>query len=68
MYRQNAMEVHYRLHQQVAFKPEFFERWLLLFKETLDAEFDGPVAALAWKRAKGIADLMQFKMLGSTNS
>jgi hemoglobin len=64
-YRRNAMDIHYQLHRQSPFRAEFFERWLQLFKETLDAHFEGPRASLAWKRAKGIADLMKFRMLGN---
>lgn len=63
-YRRNAMEVHYQLHHKEPFRQEFFDRWLKLFRETLDELYQGPVADLAWKRAKGIADLMAFRMLG----
>lgn len=63
-YRRNAMDVHYQLHQKEPFRREFFDRWLFLFKETLDEMFEGPRAGLAWKRGKSIADLMAFRMLG----
>ncbi|MCR6719927.1 MAG: group III truncated hemoglobin [Chitinophagaceae bacterium] len=63
-YRRNAMDVHYQLHNKEPFRKEFFDRWLQLFRETLDELYEGEKATLAWKRAKGIADLMAFKMLG----
>ncbi|MBL7757238.1 MAG: group III truncated hemoglobin [Chitinophagaceae bacterium] len=62
VYRKNAMEVHYILHQKTTFKAEHFERWLLLFRTSVQLLFSGPRADLAIKRAEGIAGLMQHKM------
>lgn len=63
-YRRNAMDIHYQLNKKEPFRKEFFDRWLQLFRETLNELFEGEKAELAWKRARGIADLMAFKMLG----
>ena len=51
-YQGNPMEVHQRLHQKVALKGEFFERWLSLFHQTIDEHFAGLVAEEAKNRSK----------------
>ncbi|MFN4314949.1 MAG: group III truncated hemoglobin [Chitinophagaceae bacterium] len=67
VYRRNAMDVHYQLHQKVAFRKEYFERWMLLFETTVSRMFTGPRASLAIKRAQGIAALMEYRMLGNSD-
>lgn len=62
VYRKNAMEVHYVLHQKTTFTAGHFERWLLLFRTSVQILFSGPRASLAIRRAEGIAGLMQHKM------
>jgi len=62
VYRKNAMEVHYILHQKTTFTAAHFERWLLLFRSSVQALFRGAKADLAIKRAEGIAGVMQYKM------
>lgn len=62
VYQKNAMEVHYQLNEKFPLEPRHFEAWLRLFNTTLDVMYAGPVAALAKKRAAGIAGLMSFKM------
>ncbi|MFT3677116.1 MAG: group III truncated hemoglobin [Chitinophagaceae bacterium] len=62
VYRKNAMEVHYILHQKTTFTTAHFERWLLLFRSSVQTLFRGPRADLAIKRAEGIAGVMQYKM------
>lgn len=62
VYRKNAMEVHYILHQKTTFTAAHFERWLLLFRSSVQTLFRGPRADLAIKRAEGIAGVMQYKM------
>lgn len=65
VYRRNAMDLHYILHQKEPFRKEYFDRWLMLFKSTVSALHSGKRAQLAIKRAEGIAALMQFRMLGN---
>lgn len=62
VYKQNAMEAHYRLHEKYPLRKEHFDAWLQLFFKTVDEKFSGPVSDLAKKRAEGIADLMLLKM------
>ena len=66
VYRKNAMEVHYELNKKIPLQKIHFETWLTLFYQTVDGLFEGANADLAKKRAKSIADVMQFKM-GATN-
>ena len=66
VYKNNAMEVHYKLHAVFPLQKKHFDAWLMLFNLTLDEMFTGPVTALAKKRAAGIAGLMEFKMKNSS--
>jgi len=62
IYTRNAMLPHFKLNEQVNFKPEHFERWLSLFDETVKENFSGKRADLACARAKSIAAIMQVKL------
>ncbi|MDO9374433.1 MAG: group III truncated hemoglobin [Bacteroidota bacterium] len=68
VYKRNAMEVHYDLHKKIPLKKIHFDSWMRIFVETIDELYEGPIATLAKKRAKSIADLMQFKMNGMKNT
>jgi hemoglobin len=57
-YKTNVTEKH--LHMPL--KPEHFERWLHLFKETIDESFSGENAELAKQRAGIIAWTIGEKM------
>jgi hemoglobin len=48
-YKGGAFGVHGRLHQKAAggLQKEHFERWLVLWCQTVDELYDGPVAAAA---------------------
>ena len=61
-YSRNAMGVHYTLNRKVPLEEKHFQRWLLLFFETVDDLFAGEIATMAKKKAKSIGSLMQFKM------
>ena len=65
VYKKNAMEVHYELNKRFPLQKVHFETWLTLFCQTVDELFEGAKADLAKKRAKSIADVMQFKMAGT---
>lgn len=62
VYKNNAMEVHFRLHDRHPLKPEHFTRWMALFEWTVNNNFEGPVAEEALKRAHSIAGIMAFKI------
>ena len=66
VYKNNAMEVHYKLHTVFPLHKKHFDAWLMLFNLTLDEMFTRPVTQLAKKRAAGIAGLMEFKMNNTT--
>jgi hemoglobin len=61
-YHRNAMEPHFDINRKYPLRKIHFERWLQLFSETVNNNFEGTVAALAITRAKGIAGIMQIKM------
>lgn len=50
-YQGNPMEVHRRLHEKERLTEAHFERWLSLFRETVDENFAGMVAEDAKSRA-----------------
>ncbi len=62
-YKGNAMQVHQHIHQLSAFKDEHFERWLLLFTQTVNQFFAGDKAELAKQRAISIATMMKLKTI-----
>jgi|SRR5688572_25057085 len=54
-YQGNPIEPHIKLNQKIELKKEFFDRWLLLFKETVDENFTGKTAEEAKNKAMLIA-------------
>ena len=54
-YQGNPMEPHRRLNQKVQLKKEFFNRWVELFRSTVDEYFSGIVAEEAKNKAELIA-------------
>lgn len=63
LYRGNVLEAHQRIHQLSAFRKEHFDRWVFLFKGTVDELYAGEKAELAKQRAESIATIMKIKML-----
>jgi|SRR5690606_11048908 len=57
-------------HIKLPIQKEHFERWLLLFNETLQTEFSGEVAKEASWRAQKMAEMFQMKLeyMDQTNS
>lgn len=57
-YKGGAFGVHGRLHQKAAggLRQEHFERWLVLWCQTVDELFDGPIAAAAKVHALRVAN------------
>ncbi|RYG50595.1 MAG: group III truncated hemoglobin [Chitinophagaceae bacterium] len=62
VYRKNAMEKHFEVNRLIPLTRVHFDAWLGLFTGTIDDLFEGPVAELAKKRARSIADIMLLKM------
>jgi len=63
-YSGNTLGVHYTINKKIRLEKPHFERWMELFTTTVDTYFEGPVATMTKKKARSIADLMQFKMQG----
>jgi len=61
-YRKNVMEVHQHISSLSNIKNEHLDRWLLLFRQTMDEFFTGEKAELAKQRAQSIATLMDLKL------
>ena len=49
-------------HLSLPIKKEHFERWLKLFHQTVDENFQGELALEAKKRASNIAQIFSFKI------
>ena len=55
----NPLEVHRQLHLRSAFEPKHFSRWLELFEQCVDAEFEGVRADFIKMRVHAIANRFQ---------
>jgi len=62
-YEGNPLQTHKKLHHFKGLSSEAFDRWLLLFYQTVDELFEGEKAELAKQRALSIATVMQVKIL-----
>lgn len=61
-YSGNPMQAHLRIHERQPLTDDHFNRWLLLFRQTLDERFAGDNTELAWQRAQSIATVMRIRM------
>lgn len=59
-YKGNPMRIHKLLHEMHPLKKEDFEKWLVLFCETIDELFVGDRAELAKSRAQSVATSIQL--------
>lgn len=64
VYKGNPMTKHIVLDQKTRLEQVHFDRWITLFKSTIDAHFSGPKANEAKERATSIALLMQHQIKG----
>ena len=62
VYDGNPMRVHFPLNQIVALEEHHFDRWLSLWQETLEENFEGENVETAMLRAQNIARIMSYKM------
>ncbi|HLI92156.1 MAG TPA: group III truncated hemoglobin [Puia sp.] len=67
-YSGNPMATHLELNALTPLKKAHFDRWLQLFRETIDENFEGEVAERARQRSLSIATIMQMKIIGDRNS
>jgi hemoglobin len=61
-YKANAMEKHFKLHDDSPIKQSHFDQWLTLFIEAVDKDFSGEIADKAKLRAQQVAGLMAHQM------
>ncbi|MFK7971846.1 MAG: group III truncated hemoglobin [Bacteroidia bacterium] len=61
-YRGNPMIKHIHLHRKAQMEEAHFERWITLWKATVNEHFEGEIATKAIVRATTIKDLMQWKV------
>lgn len=66
-YKGNPMTKHIVLSKKEPMTSEHFERWLLLWNQTVNENFKGNRASEAIKRAKMIAELMKYKTTNKEN-
>lgn len=61
-YRGAPMQPHFRINEHHALTPAHFDRWLEMFKDTIDSLFEGPKAEEAKTKAFNIASTWSYKL------
>jgi len=61
-FKGNPMLVHVLISKKEMIEKEHFNQWLSLWKETLQENFTGKKAEMAYQKAEQIAGLMAFKI------
>jgi len=61
-YKGNPMAVHFPINQMEAMEKKHFEKWLALWKQTIEENFTGQNAFMAIAKSENIANLMAYKM------
>lgn len=61
-YKGNPMAIHFPINQLEAMKKKHFEKWLELWKQTIEENFTGENASIAITKSENIANLMAYKM------
>lgn len=61
-YKGNPMQKHLQLNNKIQLNSTHFDRWTLLFEQTIDENFSGTCAEEAKLRAKSIAMVWQIKL------
>jgi len=62
-YTGNPMKTHQQLHQLSPLNSAHFNKWIEIFKDTVDELYEGQNAELIKQRAMSIATTMQLKIL-----
>ena len=63
-YQGNPFRAHMLVHAQREFTPALFERWLILFHETLELGWCGPNTQRALELADNVARVHSHQLLG----
>ncbi|MEQ7801446.1 group III truncated hemoglobin [Pedobacter sp. ASV1-7] len=61
-YQGNPMLKHLNLNRSVPLLPAHFERWMKIWRATINNKFEGPLAEKAIIRATSIGQLMEYKI------
>ncbi|GER58095.1 hypothetical protein ULMA_02030 [Patiriisocius marinus] len=61
-FKGNPMSAHIVLSKKTTIASEHFDKWLLLWEQTIDAHFKGERASNAKQRGKNIAGVMLYKI------
>ena len=61
-FKGNPMLVHVLISRQEMIEQEHFNQWLSLWRATIDENFEGKTAEMAYQKAQQIASLMAFKV------
>lgn len=61
-YKGNPMAVHFPINELQAMESSHFDKWLELWKLTIEENFAGESADMAIYKSENIAKLMAFKM------
>lgn len=61
-YKGNPMAVHFPINELQAMESRHFDKWLELWKLTIEENFAGESADMAIYKSENIAKLMAFKM------
>ncbi len=61
-YRGQAVGKHVQVDRQIPLQQHHFDRWIQLWRQTVDALFDGEKAQLIKARAHTMLQLIQFKV------
>lgn len=66
-YRRNALQPHLRLHMRANLTAAHFQRWLVLWRTTVDDRHSGPNAERAKLQAARIAGAMSRRITGTAD-
>ena len=61
-YKGQAIGKHVEIDRKIPLRPEHFERWISLWRETVDDLFEGPNATRIKEKALTMLQLIQFKV------
>ena len=61
-YKGNPMQMHFPINEIKAMEKHHFAKWLELWKQTIEENFEGENASSAITKSENIANLMSYKM------
>lgn len=61
-YKGQAVGKHVEIDRKIPLQPEHFERWISLWRDTVDSLFEGPNAVRIKEKALTMLQLIQFKV------